>query len=315
MVEITPRVNYNHAVSTARILGPFVLALLCPLMMGGACEKKTNKPPDSGALTALDRTGSATALDTTPLKDVDISKLDKDRTAMFYRLIGTLKSPCGKGENLRKSYTSDTSCKRAPFAVKLVLSMLEDEFPEDKARDDYMAKYENIKTYKLDTSKAPTFGRSDALARIAEFYDYACGHCKEFKPVLDAVMAKYEGKISVSFMMFPLGHWPESKSAAQASLAAHAQGKFKEMHTMLFSKGTAHAKADVMGYAKEIGLDMPKFEQAYDAAGLHVEADKKIGGEAGVDSTPAIYFNERKYTGPLAPKYFGLWIEEELGVN
>jgi protein-disulfide isomerase len=309
-------VNYNHAVATARILGPFVLALLCPLMMGGACEKKTNKPPDTGAINAMDRQGSgATAVDTTPLPDVDLGKLDKDRTAMFYRLVNTLKSPCGKGESLRVSYTKDTSCKRAPFAVKLLVSMLEDEFPEDKAREDYIQKYENIKTVKLDTSKAPTFGPTDALARIVEFFDYACGHCRDFKKVLDAVMAKYEGKIAVSFMMFPLGHWPESKSAAQASLAAHAQGKFKEMHQTLFVKAPAHAKADVMGYAKDLGLDLAKFEQAYDAAGPHVEADKKQGNEAGVDSTPAIYFNERKYTGPQAPKYFGLWIEEELGVN
>jgi protein-disulfide isomerase len=297
-------------VSTAWIPGAFVLALL-----SGACEKKTNKPPDTGALTGSDRTGSATAVDTTPLKDIDLGKLDKDRTATFYRLVGTLKSPCGKPEALRASYTKDTACKRAPFAVKLVLSMLEDEFPEDKARDDYTAKYENIKTYKFDTSKAPTFGPTDALARIVEFYDYACSHCKDFKPVLDAVMAKYEGKISVSFMMYPLGHWPESKSAAQASLAAHGQGKFKEMHTLLFAKVPAHAKSDVMGYAKDIGLDLAKFEAAYNAAVAQVEADKKIGNEAGVDSTPAIYFNERKYVGPIAPKYFGLWIEEELGVN
>jgi protein-disulfide isomerase len=307
-VEITGHVNYNRAVSTVGILGLFVLALL-----SGACEKKTNKPPDSGALIA--QPGSATAVDTTPLKDVDISKLDKDRTAMFYRLINSLKSPCGKGESLRKSYTSDTSCKRAPFAVKLVVNMLEDEFPEDKARDDYLAKYENIKTYKIDTSKAPQFGAPDALARIVEFYDYACSHCKEFKPILDVVMQKYEGKINVAFMMFPLGHWPESKSAAQASIAAHAQGKFKEMHTMLFSRVPAHSKQDVMQYASVMGLDMAKFEAAYLAAVTHVENDKKIGNEAGVDSTPAIYFNERRYTGPLAPKYFGLWIEEELGVN
>lgn len=289
---------------------------MCPLMMGGACEKKTNKPPDTGALTAMDRNGSgATAVDTTPLKDVDLSKLDKDRTAMFYRLVNTLKSPCGKPESLRVSYTKDTSCKRAPFAVKLVVAMLEDEFPEDKAREDYVHKYENIQTFKLDTSKAPTFGPSDALARIAEFYDYACGHCRDFKKVLDAVMAKYEGKIAVSFMMYPLGHWPESRSAAMASIAAHQQGKFKEMHTMLFSKGTAHSKNDVMGYAKELGLDLAKFEAAYEAAGAQVDNDKKIGSAAGVDSTPTIFFNERRYTGPQAPKYFGLWIEEELGVN
>jgi len=322
-VENMFRVHYKQAVSTPRILRAFLIAVLAaPLMMGSACEKKTNKPTDTSAINALDRTGSnpgsagvvATAVDTTPLKDVEVARLDKDKQQSFYRLLGVLKSPCGKNESLRKSY-DDTSCKRAPFAIRYVTTMLEDEFPEDKVREDYKAKYETPRLVKLDTSKAPRIGTDDAPVQIAEFYDYACPHCKEFKSILDALAQQFDGKLSIHYMQFPLGHWPESKSAAQAVIAASQQGKFKEMHALLFARSPAHGRQDVMGYASQLGLDAAKFEASYTAAAKQVESDKIQGNTAGVESTPAVYFNNRKFEGPLTVKYLGLWIDEELAVN
>ncbi|MBA2541930.1 MAG: thioredoxin domain-containing protein [Deltaproteobacteria bacterium] len=294
------------------------MALLgAPLLMGGACEKKTAKP-DPGPINALEReNGSASAapIDTSPLQGIDLGKLEKDKQQAFYRLVGTLKSPCGKPESLRKSFIDDTSCKRSPFAVRFVSAMLEDEFPEDKIREDYISKYEKPRMVKLDVSRAPRVGTDDAPVKIVEFFDYACPHCKEFKPVLDALAQQYEGKITEYFMMYPLGHWPESKSAAMAAIAAHQQGKFKEMHALLFAKSPAHSKADVMGYAAQLGLDVAKFEAAYTAAAPQVEQDKVQGNGASVDSTPSVYFNDRKFEGPITVKYLGMWIEEELAVN
>src|SRR5215831_9405296 len=140
----TPRaVHYNLRVSNARISGRFVLALLCvPVLAAGACEKKT-KPNDTGAMAALDNAGSAAGgSDTTALPGIDTSKLDGDKTQLFYKLVNSLKSPCGKAHSLRTSFSSDTSCKRAPFAVRYVLAMLEDEGSEQVVRDEYAKKYE-----------------------------------------------------------------------------------------------------------------------------------------------------------------------------
>ena len=289
--------------------------------MGGACEKKTSKPTDTGAITALDHAGTGsgsggvTTVDNSPLQGIDLSKLDKDKQAVFYRLIGTLKSPCGKLESLRSSFAKDTSCKRAPFALRYVAAMLEDEFPEDKAREDYAAKYENPRMVKLDFSKAPHVGSEDAPVKVVEFFDYGCPHCKEFKPVLDAVAAQYEGKVAEYYMMFPLGHWPDSRGAAQAAYAANAQGKFREMHALLFANAPQHSKENVLKYAASIGLDMTKFDAAYNSAGPQVDLDKAQGDTAGVDSTPTLFFNDRKYEGPITAKYLGLWIDEEMAVN
>jgi protein-disulfide isomerase len=281
--------------------------------MGGACEKK--KPADTGAIGAADRVDPAVANDTTPLQGVDIGKLDGEKQKLFYKLVNSMKSPCGKTHSLRTSFTSDTSCKRAPFAVRYIIALLEDEATEEQARDEYTHKYDNPKPVKLDVTKAPRVGAEDAPVRLVEFFDYACPHCAQFKPMLDQVAQEQQGKVVEYFLMYPLGKWPDSKSAAQASLAAAKQNKFKEMHALLFLKSPMHNKEAVMGYAKEIGLDMTQFEADYNAAAPHVEMDRAQGEAAGVESTPSLYFNDRKYAGPLNPKYIGMWIDEEVAVN
>ncbi|MDX2086389.1 MAG: thioredoxin domain-containing protein [Kofleriaceae bacterium] len=293
-----------------------MLALLCaPLLAGSACEKK--KLADTGAISAMDRAEPKGPVDETPLPNVDVSKLAGDRLKLYYKLLGSLKSPCGKAHSLRVSFTQDTACKRAPYAVKYVVSLLEDEQSEEQTREFYANKYEKAATpVKFDVSKAPRIGPEDAPIRLVEFFDYACPHCAMFAPILAKVADNQKGKVVEYFMMFPLeGKHPDSRSAAQAALAANQQGKFHEMHELLFAKSPQHNKAAVSQYAAELGLDAAKFAAAYDAAGAQVSSDLQQGNAAGVDSTPTLFFNDRKYEGPMSPEYIEMWIEEELAVN
>jgi protein-disulfide isomerase len=310
-IEIAVDESYNRPVSTARIPGRFLLLfLVAPLLGGSACERK--QTTDTGALTAADR--AAAPVDTTPLPGIDATKLDAGKQKLFFTLAGSLASPCGKAESLRKSVTDDTSCKRAPFAAKYVLALVEDEVPEPLIRDEYKAKYESKETAKLDVSKAPRVGNDDAVVRLVEFYDYACGGCRQFKPILDQVLEEHRDKAAAYFLMYPLGRWPDSKSAGQAAIAASQQGKFKEMHALLFERAPQHNREAVMGYARELGLDLDKFTAAYEAAGPQVDSDHAQGDKAGVDTTPTLFINDRKYS-KLSWKYVGMWIEEEVAVN
>ena len=304
-----------------RLSGPLFLALIAaPLLMGGACEKKSAKAGDTGAMNALDRAGSGTApagpVDKTPLPGIEIDKLGSDKQELFYSLVGSLSSPCGKAHSLRTSFTTDTSCKRAPFAVRYLKALLEEEIGESDVRDLYEKKYKpSGQPVKLDASKAPHEGSEDAQVRLYEFFDYGCPHCKLFKPMMEQVLADEGGKVVEYFMMFPLEKHVDSKSAASAALAAAQQGKFKQMHTVLFDKMPLQDHEHVTEYAKSLGLDLARFEADYAAAGPHVDADLKQGEAGGVDSTPTLFFNDRKYDGPMSPKYIEMWIDEEIAVN
>jgi protein-disulfide isomerase len=322
-VESFSRVPYNLRVSKAY----WLVTLFCaPLLMGGACGKKSPNS-DTGAMTALENSGNPGSsaavadtgpVDTTPLPGVDVGKLNDDKKTLFYKLVGSLSSPCGKAHSLRTSFTSDTSCKRAPFAVRYVMSLVEDEATDPQVRDEYDKKYKSTEgSVMLDTSKAPHDGPDDASVRLTEFYDYGCPHCAAFRPMMEQIVKDEQGKVVEYFMMFPLEKHVDSKSAAQAALAADAQGKFKEMHALLFSKQPEQDHAHVDDMAKSLGLDMAKFEQVYSdpATAAHVASDFAQGEKAGVDATPTLFFNNRKYDGPMHPKYIELWIEEELAVN
>lgn len=315
-IEIADDESYNRPVLTPLKAGHFLWLLLAlPLLVASACEKK--KPNDAGALAAAERAETAAGpVDTTPLAGVDASKLDADRQKLFYMLIGSLTSPCPeKAQSLRAAYAPDQKCKRAPFAVKYVLALLEDETEEGAVRKWYAAKYSPKEPVKIETGKAQRSGNDDAVVRLVEFFDYGCGGCAQFRPIIEKVSQEFGDKLVVYYMMYPLGNWPHSGSAAQAAIAAGEQGKFKEMHALLFDRMREHDRDAVMGYARALGLEMGKFEPAYTAAAAEVAIEQAQGKTVGIDSTPAIFINGRQFDTQLPPKFLSLWIQEEIAVN
>lgn len=318
MIETAQGVPYKHCVTKAYLLAA------CMLLTVSACEKKPAHASDPGAVGALDRAlGSAPgpgsgAVDTTPLPGISTDKLDDDKRRLFFQLVGSLASPCGKAQSLRAAYATDTACKRAPFAVRYVMALVDDEATETQVREEFGKKYNpNPTTVTIDSSKAPREGNDSAPIKLYEFFDYGCPHCAAVRPVLDQVMKDKAGQVVQYFMMFPLEKHEHSKSAAQAALAAAQQGKFQAMHAMLFDKAPQHDREHVFEYAKSIGLQMEKFERAYNdpAISAQVTSDLAQGERAGIDSTPTLFFNNRKYEGPLHLKYIEMWIDEELAVN
>jgi protein-disulfide isomerase len=87
------------------------------------------------------------------------------------------------------------------------------------------------------------------------------------------------------------------------------------MHDIIFDKFGDQKKDDLRGYAQGLGLDLAKYDADFAAAEARVRADMKDGEIAGVDGTPTLFLNGRKYPGPSDPKYFAAAIEEELAVR
>jgi thiol-disulfide isomerase/thioredoxin len=307
-----------------RIAASFLLATCAMAMLGGASCKKESRAQDVGAIGAADRLGGRGGgipadqpIDTTPVPGVDTSKLDDQQQRAFYALIDAFPSPCGKAHSLRTSVAEDAACTRAPFAAKYLLALLADDLSIDEARESWAAKYKaEGERVRFELEGVPRSGSAAAPIQIVEFYDYGCPGCASIRPILDEVASQNASTTAVYYKQFPLtDRHPNSMSAAQAALAAHAQGKFAEMHELLFRKAPNHKRADVLRYARELGLDPARFEADYEAAQAKVRADIAEGDRHGVHGTPTIFFNGRLYTGPWHPRYFGYWIAEDLAVN
>lgn len=327
-----------------KYLFPVFLAMSAIALGGASCDKKSAENPGADeVVTALDKaegkpaaeanpaagkaadsaatpaaSAPATPPSTDPIPGVDVSSLDEAKAKRFYALASTLPSPCGKAHSLRTSITEDTSCKRASFAARYVIEMLSDEASDSDAKTYYELHYNPKggtarKSFKLD--RTPHSGAPDAPVKVVEFFDYGCPTCKQYVPFLKEALLPFPDQAVLYYKQFPLPSHVHSKGAAQAALAAHEQGKFQEMHELLFARSPNHTKPELTSYAKSLGLDMARFEASFASVRSTVEADVAEGNAAGVAGTPTVFINGVPYEGPHHPKYMSLWIEEELAVN
>lgn len=143
-------------------------------------------------------------------------------------------------------------------------------------------------------------GTEEPLVTLVEYSDFECPACGSTFPVLKQLMEEYGEKVRLVYQHFPLPQHTQARMAAQAAEAAGAQGKFWEMHDLLFENQKELSKDLAKDLAGRIeGLDVEKFNQEFDD-GVYddiVLADLAAGNRAGVSSTPAIYINNIPYTG------------------
>ncbi len=303
--------------------------MLVAATLGASCQKKKRTDGPTASPTASPTTTPIASPSTSPVAGggdagsaqvvefvpgVDIGALSEAQRTLFTKLAGSLPSPCGKAHSLETSAKTDPACKRAPYALRYLRRLMQADMTDEEAKAIYDLRY-NAKAKAIDVASTPVVGNATAPVVLVEFFDYQCPHCKHFAPTLHALEDKYGSKIAVFYKNFPLEHFGEkSVRAAQAARAAFNQGKFRDMHQQLFEHNDKLTDADLIGYAKGLGLDVQKFKDDLDqpSTKARIEADKKLGETLGVEATPTLYFNGHEYTDPKEVADIADWIDEEL---
>jgi len=115
-------------------------------------------------------------------------------------------------------------------------------------------------------------------------------------PLLDQVIEKYPKAVRVVFKNFPLKGHKYAREAALAALAAGAQGKFWEFHDLLFENVRRLSTRKFREIARELGLDMARFEKDMNDPRLAaaVRRDRSDGLRAGVRGTPTVFINGKR---------------------
>jgi protein-disulfide isomerase len=145
-------------------------------------------------------------------------------------------------------------------------------------------------------------GPKDAPVTLEEFGDFECPPCGLLHPVLQAVEREYGSRVRIIFREFPLVPTHQhALAAARAAEAAGMQGKFWEMHDLLYeNQKTWHEAFDVRpifeGYATRIGLDLQGFrtDSTSDLVEQRIFLDGKRGHALGVKGTPTVFLNGRE---------------------
>ncbi len=143
-------------------------------------------------------------------------------------------------------------------------------------------------------------GNPKAPVTLEEFGDLECGPCHFVAPFLDELVVEYQPRLRLVFRHFPLESHKHAQEAARAAEAAGLQGKFWEMHDLLYREQSAWTKASNVTesfdrYATRLGLDLARFQK--DMAGEKVKgaiaADVSRGKSMGVNATPTFFVDHR----------------------
>ena len=150
----------------------------------------------------------------------------------------------------------------------------------------------------------PSSAAATERVEIVVFTDFQCPFCARFaQSFRDLQSTGVEGvQTTVVFKHFPLSMHPAAPLAHQAALAAREQGKFWEMHDLLFANQSAVGREDLVQYATKLGLDIDRFKKDLDSNRLKnlIEADKAEGEKLRVQGTPTLFVNGKQYSGALS---------------
>ena len=147
-------------------------------------------------------------------------------------------------------------------------------------------------------------GPADAAVTLVEYGDYECPHCGRAYPIIKDVQRRLGSKLRFVFRNFPIGEsHPHAEHAAEAAEGAATQGRFWEMHDMLYEHQQALDDSHLAGYAVTLGLDARIFERELRAHAhqARVREDFMSGVRSGVNGTPTFFINGVRFDGSWDP--------------
>jgi len=190
--------------------------------------------------------------------------------------------------------------------------------PAPKGRDEGADPKQDDKTvWKVPVGNSPAKGPATALVTIIEFSDFQCPFCSKVEPTLEEVFKSYGDKVRLVWKHEPLPFHNRAEPASELSLAARAEKGdkgFWAAHDLLFKNQQKLADEDLLGYAKELGLDVDKVKTAITDHKYQNEitADQDLGDDVQASGTPHFFVNGRRLVGAQPPEKFKAIIDEEI---
>lgn len=137
-------------------------------------------------------------------------------------------------------------------------------------------------------------GPHSASVTVVEYGDFECPSCRQAHPAVQFMLSHFEGRVRFVFRHFPLREvHPHAEMAAEAAEAAGAQGKFWPYYDLLFAHQNHLDASHLRGYASQLGLDLPRFENELKDSVYRqrVQEQMAVAQRLSVRATPTFYVN------------------------
>ncbi|MDC0749158.1 DsbA family protein [Polyangium mundeleinium] len=285
---------------------PLLLALLGS---GGACHGSSDQSEPKPA-------PSATPDPSVP--GIELGQLTPRERRDWTAQVSTLLAPCAETPvPISQCIQENRPCKACFPAAQFLLKQVQAGRSKQEREEAYTARFDPKKVRTLVTDGSPELGPPDAPVTIVEWADFECPACRAFYPVVDDLVKRFPGQVRAVYKFYPLGSHPHGEISARAANAAFKQGKFWEMHHLLFDNQDRLEQSDLERYAKKLELDVAKFrvEMNSDDTSGRIEKDKKQADGVGLQGTPTVFINGREVElGKLTDLYGDLedWIKLDL---
>jgi protein-disulfide isomerase len=210
---------------------------------------------------------------------------------------------CGRSRNLAAMVARELQEGKSPDSIRMELKRRMNEAPP--VLDEAVS---------IPIDGDPSKGPANAKVTLIEFSDFQCPYCAVAVSNLNTILANHPTNVRLVFKQFPLDIHSEASLAAQAALAAHAQGKFWPMHDKMYANFRTLSQDKIADWAKELGLDMSRFNADMKSGKYKAVVEKELeqGERAGVLGTPTVFVNGKHYNGTLDPTAFEEVIQGEL---
>jgi len=246
------------------------------------------------------------------------------RKSTTEKLLGAVKIPPVNDQDVRNFYDANRS--RITQPLESVQARIKDYLQDqarasaqrrylDSLRSKYHARIELAPLRETVPLDGPRRGPANAPVTLVEFSDFQCPFCGRYAPVVRQVMEKYPDRVQLIFHHLPLVKiHPNAQKAAEAAVCAQDQGRFWEMHDLMFAEQSKLAVDALKDKARRIGLDTGTFDRCLDEgkATEAVAKDVRDAEQLGIAGTPASFVNGRFLDGAVSAEELGALVEDEL---
>lgn len=168
----------------------------------------------------------------------------------------------------------------------------------------------------VDPGDGPAIGSKKPKVTIVEFSDFQCPYCGRVEPTLKQIRDTYKDDVKLVWRNEPLPFHPNALPAAKAAMAAAKQGnaKFWQMHDLMFANQSQLSEAKYEEWAKQIGLNVPKWKAEKDSKEIAdaITKDSTYAQSVGADGTPSFFLNGKFISGAMPFETFKGVIDEQI---
>jgi protein-disulfide isomerase len=257
---------------------------------------------------------TATARDL-ELPGVDTSQFTPRERHELSEYLRELPAPCKDvAVPVAQCILEHRACDSCLPAAQVVAKAVREGMAREQVAELYKQRFDTSSSHGIPVDGSPSRGPEGARVVVVEFADFECPFCQRIAPELDSIWDKRKDKVRFVYKFMPLAMHPHGEPAARAAIAAQAQGKFWEMHHLLFANGQHLEQSDLEGYAKTLGLDLDRFRADMEspATKARLDADRKLADDLHVRGTPTIFIDGRE----VEPKAdLGDWLDQEIAAH